>query len=68
MYVLQFDLDKIDVDEVSNILQGIKTLVPDQPILAIPSCTSWHNFNLTELYEIYRLLGQYIKEREETNS
>lgn len=68
MYVLQFDLDKITVDEVNSILQGIRTLIPDQRILAIPSCTSWHNFNLTELYEIYKILGQYIKEQEETNS
>ena len=29
MYVLQFDLDKIDVDEVNNLLQGVKTLIPD---------------------------------------
>lgn len=67
MYVLQFDLDKIDVDEVNNLLQGIKTLIPDQTILAIPSYTSWHNFTLTELYEIYRLLGQYIREQEEAS-
>ena len=67
MYVLQFDLDKIDVNEVNNLLQGVKTLIPNQTILAIPSCTSWHNFNLTELYEIYKLLGQYIREQEEAN-
>lgn len=67
MYVLQFDLDKVDVDEVNSILQGIKALIPDQRVLAIPSCTSWHNFSLTELYEIYKMLGQYIREQEEAS-
>ena len=63
MYVLQYDLNQVDVDEINNIVKVLKEHYSLKDLLVMPDFLSLRQFSIEELYEIEHILHCYIQEK-----
>ena len=67
--ILSFDLDKYDMDEVHDMFQAIKKVLPEEDILiAIPKhCDFYHDVPIETLYYYRKMFDDIIEERQRSN-
>lgn len=68
--ILSFDLDKYDMDEVRDMYQAIKKVLPDEDaLIAIPKhCDFYHDVPIETLYYYRQMFDDLIQERQRSNA
>ena len=67
--ILSFDIDKYDMDEVRDIFNGVKKVLPEEDILiAIPkNCNLYLDVPIDTLYYYRQMFDNLIDERQRRN-
>ena len=67
--ILSFDIDKYDMDEVRDIFNGIKKVLPEEDsLIAIPkNCNLYLDVPIDMLYYYRQMFDNLIDERQRRN-
>ena len=67
--ILSFDIDKYDMDEVRDIFNGVKKVLPEEDsLIAIPkNCNLYLDVPIDTLYYYRQMFDNLIDERQRRN-